>query len=187
MAWACYSEVSGKKGINEEGVSSGYIGPHFYSSQRDEPCLFRLKPLTRDFRSSYVVYAVNKERGRTQFSTPMIWIDLWEGLSSAGEKKAIWTSPPPCTGHILKQHSSASPSVCRHQTQHQSLWLNVWVWWEPRAKQILLVGWVVASQPRAEPNLSLSCWAPAACQCSHAFPPPDCNKQLWCVFWQRYV
>lgn len=75
-----------KKGINEEGVSSGYIGPHLYSSQREEPCFVRLKPLTRDFRSYYAVYAINKERGSTQFSTPMICIDLWEGLSSSGEK-----------------------------------------------------------------------------------------------------
>lgn len=48
---------------NGGGVSSVYTKSHLSPSKRRElPCV-RLKFLTRDFKSSYAAYVVNKERG----------------------------------------------------------------------------------------------------------------------------
>lgn len=72
----------GNRGV----VSSGYIESHLPFSQRGEPSHLRLNSLNRDFRGSYGVCVVNKEKGSRQFSSPMIWIDLWERLFSSAEK-----------------------------------------------------------------------------------------------------
>lgn len=72
----------GNRGV----VSSGYIESHLSFSQRGEPSHLRLNSLNRDFRGSYGVCVVNKEKGSRQFSSPMTWIDLWERLFSSAEK-----------------------------------------------------------------------------------------------------
>lgn len=50
-----------QKKRNGGGASSGYTESHLSSSQRWELPHVRLKFLTRDFKSSYATYVVNKE------------------------------------------------------------------------------------------------------------------------------
>lgn len=153
------------------GVASGYIESHLSSSQRGEPSHVMLKSLTKDCRSSYAVYVVNRERGSRQFSS--VWFELTSGRDFLHQLKSTDLNCfIPGSGRVLK-YSSASPSLHRHQPQPQSLWVNTCAWREPRVKQVVLVGRITASQPSAEPSLPLCGWAPAACH--HQIAANNCD------------